>query len=130
MPNIFIKKLTVKDIATSRGNAQKYTIIDENGSYWDSWKDQWNADWKEGQTIEFAESQIRTREYNGKVYKSIAKPSARGGGNAVFDAKTSEIMAVMVNLSNKVDNLTSLVGEIKKKLDSKPGEISVDDIPF
>ncbi len=127
MINIFIAKLTKKDLQTQNGPASKWTIITDAKVYYDSWVNEWNQDWKEGMTIQVQESQIASRDYNGKTYLSIKplpKRTSAATGNAVAATAIQE-------LTIKVDAILKNTNEILQRLTGGVvDDVSVDEIPF
>lgn len=113
---LFIKKLTKKDVNTQRGVVGKWTIISDNGKYYDSFVNQWNSNWTEGSTLELQDSQIESREYNGKTYYSI-KPISNSNRQATvapvnpqIEVLLKEILAEIKQANIKLDNMSAVAG--------------------
>jgi len=85
MSKITIRKLIRKSMTTKFGDTTKLIIQAEDGQYFDSWAGQFNQNWAEGQTIEIPDSQIKSREYQGKIYKTLTPPPKADVSQPVVD---------------------------------------------
>jgi hypothetical protein len=94
-----ISRFTSKDISTSRGDA---TVLNfqANGKWFSAFRGTWNEDWRNGITIEVAESQIKTNEKNGKTYTNITAPAKAQaqaqGGNGASGAASDRVINALV----------------------------------
>ena len=81
--SLTIDKLTEKEVKTQYGDKKKWVLQfrEKEGVWLDSFQGNWNKDWKLNDMVEIdKETQIKTREYQGKTYFSVvAPPEARGG---------------------------------------------------
>lgn len=116
MPSIFIKKLMIKSIDTIKGPAEKFTIIDENGKYYSAFRNEWNYDWKEGDTLQLEDSQFVSREYNGKTYVDI-KPLPRKGSPVAFGM---EVAKLQKETNDKLDIILAQNQRVLQLLEQMP----------
>lgn len=75
-----ISRLTTKTIDTTRGEAVVFNF-QSGGQWYSSFAATWNKNWHEGTELEIADSQIKSRQKNGKTYLTITAP-ARQSTNA------------------------------------------------
>lgn len=108
--HIFISKLTRKDLTTKDGRAaSKFTIITDEGKYYDSWCDDWNKDWKEGDTLNINEAQIQSREYNGKTYLTIKAPNSRAATQNLAVGELKEILNLHTEQLKNLEKMTKAI---------------------
>lgn len=66
----------------------------------------WNSDWRIGKQIEISKEQIKSRQYNGKTYYTIAAPpeAKMGGGVSwqAFNDLAARVAALEDSMSNDV----------------------------
>lgn len=74
-----ISRYTTKQITTTKGEATVFNF-NGGGKWYNGFVGKWNKDWKDGVTIEVAESQINTTERNGKKYLNINAPPKAAQG--------------------------------------------------
>ena len=134
---MFIKKLSSKQLETKYGLKDKWIITDENDRMLDAFVGNWNKDWKEGQEIDVKDSQITSREYNGKTYYSIqAPPEAKKAWGAQVDLTPimnalRQIYELNSRILVKINNLSSLSPSMPQKSSREPQEqVKVEDINF
>lgn len=122
-----INRIWQKTVETKFGPKEKYSIefVEKPKVYIDSWVGEWNKDWKTGDLLEFSETELRKRQYNGREYFTLMAPEAK------FNAVTR----------NEFDILVSRVEELERRLEEKQEEFvpeseteieeeAVDSIPF
>ena len=128
---MFIKQLNKKQVTTKYGEKEKWNVLAEDGKWYDAWMGKWNADWKEGDTINVPVERIKSREYNGKTYYSIeAPPEARFNGGAKVDLEpVMEALRKLYAKLNNIDNqLLFMKSIVLGKSESKQPEVTLDEI--
>lgn len=106
---------------------------EKSGVWLDSFVGNWNKDWKVGSVVEVSKEQLKSREYQGKTYWTIAAPPEAKGFQV-----PSWIPAAITDLQNRVAELEHrLQSEIAPVEDEEMPEIgeeesgvNMDDIPF
>jgi hypothetical protein len=78
MPKMTITALRTEEITTARGKSQVYRF--KMGNQWySSFVAAWNADWKDGQEIEFDAAQVVEKKgKDGKVFYNLRAPTREG----------------------------------------------------
>lgn len=131
---MFIRKLTSKEVSTKYGIKSKWIVTDENSKMYNSWIGSWNKDWKEGDEISIKESQITSRDWEGKTYFTIQAPpeakKPRGGGSIdlspVIEAlrRIWEQNCLIIGKLNGLSELLNTTNKESKPIDNK------DETPF
>ncbi len=118
---IVIRKLTRKPMTTKFGDTEKLLIQAEDGQFFDSWKAAFNQSWTEGQTIEIPESQIKSREWEGETYKTIAPPPKEGFSQSQVDI-IKPVLDEIKKINDRLDQMLKIVGFSESPAEEPPNE--------
>lgn len=103
-----IDKISRKEINTTRGLSWKLSIFSGN-QWYGAWAADWNAGWREGQTIDV---ELKTRQFNGKTYTDI-KGLTQAGQPSQQMVPDSHVLD---EISRNVGQVMIEVLEIKKMM--------------
>jgi hypothetical protein len=104
-----INKFTSKNIQTSRGDAEVYNF-QSGGQWYSSFAATWNKDWHEGMELEVADSQIRRKEKNGKIYLTIMAPARPSTSTNTNNASQDRVLDALRLIYKELQEIKKAVG--------------------
>ena len=109
-----ISRYSTKTIQTSRGDSLVCNF-NAGGKWYNAFVGKWNENWKDGMTVEVLDSQITSKEKNGKTYWNVNAPPKED--KAAQSSKNEErILSGLAFIYKQLEQVNKELYEIKKKL--------------
>jgi hypothetical protein len=117
---IVIANLTTKEISTVHGPAKVLRFCDQpTGTWYDSFRGQWNEGWRDGMEIEVAPDQVKSRFKGDREYLTIMAPAKAPGARPPTEAPGGAMDPQVIGLLKAI---VAELGQIKALLGARMEE--------